>query len=158
MTKTEWLMSAPPSATNSKADTPLFPFLTRLIRGENLSVDEASEFFHALTDINANPTQIAGALIALTAKGETFQELAGMARVMREKAVKIKTRHNNFIDTTGTGSSSAKTFNVSTATAFVVAGAGLTVAKHASRAVISQTGSADVLSKLGKARKSSKKF
>ena len=142
-------MSAPPSATNSKADTPLFPFLTRLIRGENLSVDEASEFFHALTDINANPTQIAGALIALTAKGETFQELAGMARVMREKAVKIKTRHNNFIDTTGTGSSSAKTFNVSTATAFVVAGAGLTVAKHASHAVISQTGSADVLSKLG---------
>lgn len=142
-------MSAPVSATNSKADTPLFPFLTRLIRGENLSIDEAAEFFRALTDINANPTQIAGALAALTAKGETFQELAGMARVMREKAVKIKTRHKNFIDTTGTGSSMAKTFNVSTATAFVVAGAGLTVAKHASRALLSQTGSADVLSKLG---------
>jgi len=59
-------MSAPPSATNSKADTPLFPFLTRLMRGENLSVDEASEFFRAVTDINANPTQIAGALVALT--------------------------------------------------------------------------------------------
>lgn len=142
-------MSAPMAATNSKADTSLFPFLTRLIRGENLSLDEASEFFRALTDINANPTQIAGALVALTAKGETFQELAGMARVMREKAVKIKTRHKNFIDTTGTGSSAAKTFNVSTATAFVVAGAGLTVAKHASRALLSKTGSADVLSKLG---------
>lgn len=142
-------MSAPLSATSSKADTPLFPFLTRLIRGENLLCSEASEFFRALTDINANPTQIAGALVALTAKGETFEELAGMARVMRQEAIKIKTRHKNFIDTTGTGSSAAKTFNVSTATAFVVAGAGLTVAKHASRAVISKTGSADVLSKLG---------
>ena len=149
MSKTEWLLSAPVSATNSKADTPLFPFLMRLIRGENLSFDEASNFFYALTDINANPAQVAGALAALTAKGETFEELAGMARVMREKAVKIKTRHKNFIDTTGTGSSLAKTFNVSTATAFVVAGAGLTVAKHTNRAVISQTGSADVLSKLG---------
>ena len=142
-------MSAPVSATNSKADTPLFSFLTRLLRGEEFSFSEASDFFRALTDINANPAQIAGALTALTAKGETFQELAGMARVMREKAVKIKARHKNLIDTTGTGSSAAKTFNVSTATAFVAAGAGLTVAKHASRAVVSQTGSADVLSKLG---------
>lgn len=137
------------SATNSKADTPLFPFLTRLIRGEDLSFDEAAQFFNALTDINANPTQIAGSLSALTAKGETFDELAGMARVMREKAVKIKSRQKNFIDMTGTGSSFAKTFNVSTAAAFVVAGAGLTVAKHTNRAVTSQTGSADVLSKLG---------
>lgn len=149
MSKTKWLLSAPISATNSKADTPLFPFLTHLIRGEELSFDEAADFFHALTDANANPTQIAGALSALTAKGETFAELAGMARVMREKAVKIKSRQKNFIDMTGTGSSLAKTFNVSTAAAFVVAGAGLTVAKHTNRAVTSKTGSADVLSKLG---------
>ncbi len=149
MSKTEWLLSAPMSATNSKADSPLFPFLLRLVRGENLSLDESSKFFHALTDLNANPAQIAASLAALTAKGETFTELAGMALVMREKAVKIKVRHKNFIDTTGTGSSPEKTFNVSTASSFVVAGAGLTVAKHTSRAVISKTGSADVLSKLG---------
>jgi len=147
--KTEWLAAAPASATNDKAETPLFPYLNSLIRGEDLSSDAAAEFFRALADRNANPAQIAGALSALTAKGETFEELAGMARVMREQAVKITTRHKNFIDTTGTGSSAAKTFNVSTATAFVVAGAGLPVAKHANRAVASRTGSADVLAKLG---------
>ena len=149
MPKTDWLLAAPMSATNSKAETPLYQYLVRLIRGENLSLDESSDFFRVLIDRNANPAQIAGALSALTAKGETFEELAGMARVMREKAVKINSRHNNFIDLAGTGLSSAKTFNVSTAAAFVVAGAGLAVAKHASRAGMSQTGSADVLGKLG---------
>ena len=149
MPKTEWLFAAPVSATNSKADTPLYHFLVRLIRGEDLSVEESAEFFRALIDVNANSAQIAGALVALTAKGETFEELAGMARVMRENAVKITSRQKNFIDLAGTGSSPAKTFNISTAAAFVAAGAGLTVAKHASRAVTSQTGSADVLGKLG---------
>jgi anthranilate phosphoribosyltransferase len=149
MSKTEWLSAAPISATNSKAETALYPFLVRLIRGEDLSQAEASEFFRALTDANANQAQIAGALAALTAKGETFEELAGMARVMREQAVKIKARSKNFVDTSGTGSSQAKTFNVSTAAAFVAAGAGLSIAKHASQAVLSQTGSAEVLSKLG---------
>src|SRR5688500_9764174 len=149
MSKTEWLMFAPISATNPKADTPLYRFLVRLMRGENLSMDEASEFFRALTDSNANTAQIAGALVALTTKGETSEELAGMTRVMREKAVKVKTRQSNIVDMAGTGSSSAKTFNVSTAAAFVAAGAGLHVAKHASRAVVSRTGSADVLGKLG---------
>lgn len=149
MSKTEWLAAAPASATNSKADTPLFPFLVRLIRGEDLSQNEAAEFFRALTDANANPAQIAGCLAALTAKGETFEELAGMARVMRAQAVKISTRQKNFVDVAGTGSSPAKTFNVSTAAALVAAGAGLTIAKHASRAVMSASGSADVLGKLG---------
>jgi anthranilate phosphoribosyltransferase len=149
MPKTEWLFAAPASATNSKADTPLYKFLARLLRGEDLESEEASEFFRVLTDANANTVQIAGALVALTAKGETFAELAGMARVMREQAVKISSRQKNFIDISGTGSSTAKTFNVSTAAALVAAGAGLVVAKHANRAVMSQTGSADVLGKLG---------
>ena len=149
MPKTEWLLAAPASATNSKADTPLYKFLARLVRGEDLQAEEASEFFRALTDANANSAQIAGALVALTAKGETFAELAGMARVMREQAVKISSRQKNFIDISGTGSSPAKTFNVSTAAALVAAGAGLVVAKHANRAVMSKTGSADVLGKLG---------
>jgi anthranilate phosphoribosyltransferase len=147
--KTEWLLAAPTTATSEKADTPLFPYLNRLVRGEDLTMKEASDFFRILTDKNTYPQQIAGALVALTAKGETFAELAGMARVMREQAVKISTRQKNFIDTAGTGSSRAKTFNVSTAAAFVIAGAGLTVAKHANRFVISGTGSADVLGKLG---------
>lgn len=149
MSKTDWLLAAPTSATNSKADTPLHQYLVRLMRGENFSADEASRFFDALTDENANPAQIAGALVALAAKGETYEELAGMARVMRKKSIRIKCRQKNFIDTAGTGSGQIKTFNVSTAASFVIAGAGLTVAKHGNRAVTSKTGSADVLDKLG---------
>jgi anthranilate phosphoribosyltransferase len=147
--KTNWLSAAPTAATGKRADTPLYLFLNRLVRGEDLSIDEAADFFRLLTDRDAYPQQIAGALVALTAKSETFAELAGMSRVMRERAVKISTRRQNYIDTTGTGSSAAKTFNVSTAAAFVVAGAGLSVAKHANRAVTSGTGSAEVLEKLG---------
>lgn len=147
--KTEWLLSAPVSATNSKADTPLFPYLMQLMRGEDMASDEAADFFRALTDLNANPTQISGALIALTIKGESFAELAGMAQVMREKAVKITSRQKGLIDISGTGSSAAKTFNVSTAVSFVVAGAGLPVAKQTNRGVLSNSGSADVLGKLG---------
>lgn len=149
MSKTDWLLAAPMYATNTKANTPIHPFLVRLMRGENLSEAEAADFFAALIDENANPAQIAGALVALAAKGETSEELAGMARVMREKSTAIKSRQKNFIDTAGTGSSLSKTFNVSTAAAFVIAGAGLSVAKHGNRAVTSRTGSADVLERLG---------
>jgi len=149
MSKTEWLLSAPVSATNSKADTPLFPYLVQLMRGEDMSSDEAAGFFRALTDLNANPAQISAALVALTIKGETFAELAGMAQVMREQAIKITSRQKGLIDISGTGSSAAKTFNVSTAVSFVVAGAGLPVAKQTNRGVLSATGSADVLGKLG---------
>lgn len=147
-TKTGWLLSAPASPTNAKAATPLFPFLARLIRGDNLSAGEAAEFFRALTDISANPAQIAGAIVALTAKGETSEELAGMASVMRSAAVKIKAPQKS-VDIAGTGSSARKTFNVSTAAALVAAGAGLTVAKQCNRGVTSSSGSADVLDALG---------
>lgn len=149
MAKTDWLLAAPMTATSKKADTPLHSFLVRLMRGENLSLEDSADFFLALTQKEANPAQIAGALIALASKGETCEELAGMAQAMREKAVNIKSRHKNFIDTAGTGSSNSKTFNVSTAASFVIAGAGLAVAKHGNRAVTSKTGSADVLEKLG---------
>ena len=149
MSKTKWLLSAPTNATNEKAQTPLFDFLAQLMRRENLTEAEAEEFFRCLIDTKANPLQVAAALAALTAKGETAAELAGMARVMREKAVKITTRHKNLIDLAGTGSSAAKTFNVSTAAALVAAGAGLPVAKHASGGVHTHAGSADVLTRLG---------
>jgi anthranilate phosphoribosyltransferase len=88
-------------------------------------------------------------LVALAIKGETVEELAGMAEAMRAHSVKINSKHADFIDTAGTGSSRVKTFNVSTAAAFVIAGAGLPVAKHGSRAATSLSGSADVLSALG---------
>jgi anthranilate phosphoribosyltransferase len=120
-----------------------------LERGENLSRTEAANFLDALLDPAATDSQIAAALIALTAKGETVEELAGMAQAMRDRATPLHSRHELFIDTAGTGSSAAKRFNVSTAAAFVIAGAGLPVAKHGARAASSTSGSADVLEALG---------
>lgn len=147
--KTDWLLSAPMSATNPKAETPLFPFIAKLLRGEDLTAPEAANFYRTLTDMRHGSIQMAAAITALTAKGETAAELAGMASVMREQALHLSSVPKNVVDITGTGSSSAKTFNVSTAAAFVAAGAGLTVAKQSNRAVTSSTGSADVLGELG---------
>jgi anthranilate phosphoribosyltransferase len=121
----------------------------RLMRGENLLRAEAAELLDALLDGTATDAQIAAALVALAVKGETVEELTGMAEAMRTRARRVQTRHTRFIDTAGTGSSHAKTFNVSTAAAFVIAGAGLAVAKHGSRAATSRSGSADVLAALG---------
>src|SRR6516162_10614986 len=121
----------------------------RLQRGENLSRTDAASFLDALLDPGTTDTQIAAALIALTAKGETVDELAGMAKAMRERAIPLRSEHEQFIDTAGTGSSAVKCFNVSTAAAFVIAGAGLPVAKHGARAVSSKSGSAEVLEALG---------
>ena len=123
--------------------------LTRLAQRESLSRPEAASLLDALLDGAATDAQIAAALMALKMKGETVEEIAGLAEAMRARAVRINSRHRRFIDTAGTGSSSAKCFNVSTAAAFVVAGAGLPVAKHGNRAASSSCGSADVLSALG---------
>ena len=123
--------------------------LPRLMRRENLSRPEAVELLDALLDGTATDAQIAATLISLRQKGETVEELAGLAEGMRARAVRINSRHACFIDTAGTGSSCAKTFNVSTAAAFVIAGAGLPVAKHGNRAASSRCGSADVLAALG---------
>lgn len=131
------------------ADQSLRAHLLRLMRGEDLRRDEASQMLNALLDGEATDAQIAAALVALAVKGETVEELTGMAMAMRSHAVRINSRHECFIDTAGTGSSHAKTFNVSTAAAFVIAGAGLPVAKHGSRAATSRSGSADVLTALG---------
>ncbi len=123
--------------------------LATLMRGEHLSRAEAALLLDALLDTDATDAQIAAALIALKLKGETVEELAGLAEGMRARAVRINTTQRCFIDTAGTGSSGAKTFNVSTAAAFVIAGAGLPVAKHGNRAASSRCGSADVLTALG---------
>ena len=123
--------------------------LSRLLNRENLTRGQAGELLEALIADDASDAQIAATLVALAAKGETVEELAGMAGVLRERAVRVNSCHEVFVDTAGTGSSRAKTFNVSTAAAFVIAGAGLGVAKHGNRAASSKSGSADVLAVLG---------
>lgn len=139
-----------PLVTNSLPPAAgLSVFLARLMRGENLSRSDASEFLEGLLDDRSTDGQIAAALVALAVKGETVDELTGIAAAMRSRAVQLKPRHERFLDTAGTGSSCAKTFNVSTAAAFVIAGAGLPVAKHGNRAVTSRSGSSDVLTALG---------
>lgn len=127
----------------------LTEFLARLVRREDLNREEALEFLDALLDAEATDAQIAGALVALASKGETVEELTGMAEGLRSHAVRVLCQHRCFIDTAGTGSSRAKTFNISTAAAFVIAGAGLPVAKHGNRAASSKSGSADLLTSLG---------
>jgi anthranilate synthase component 1 len=130
-------------------DLELRKLTLRLMHRENLSRAEAGNFLGCLLNPSATDAQIAAALTSLAAKGETFDELAGIAEAMRDRALPLRSRHPRFIDTAGTGSSAKKTFNVSTAAAFVIAGAGLPVAKHGSRAVTSRCGSADVLQALG---------
>ncbi|HLL14161.1 MAG TPA: anthranilate phosphoribosyltransferase [Pyrinomonadaceae bacterium] len=143
------LLQTPARRDDDAPGAPLRALSLRLMRGENLSRAEAASLLDALLDESATDAQIAGALVALALKGETSEELTGMAEAMRARAVRITTGHKRFIDTAGTGSSAAKTFNVSTAAAFVIAGAGLPVAKHGSRAATSRSGSADVLTALG---------
>src|SRR5687767_5860761 len=143
-------MNQSSSAKDSQTpDSRLKDFIGRLMRREDLSRSEAHDLLDALLNGEATDGQIAATLIALKLKGETVEELAGLAEGMRARAVRIQSRHERFIDTAGTGSSSAKCFNVSTAAAFVIVGAGLPVAKHGNRAASSKCGSADVLSALG---------
>src|SRR5215204_391360 len=128
---------------------PLTDFLARLVRREDLSREAAFDLLEALLDAGATDAQISGALVALAAKGETIEELVGMAEALRSRATRVLSQDSCFIDTAGTGSSRAKTFNISTAPAFVIAGAGLPVAKHGNRAASSKSGSADLLTALG---------
>ena len=127
----------------------LTEFLGRLVRRENLNREEAFQLLEALLDAEATDAQISGALVALATKGETVEELTGLVEGLRSRALRVSSKHPCFIDTAGTGSSRAKTFNISTAAAFVIAGAGLPVAKHGNRAASSKSGSADLLTALG---------
>lgn len=148
VSRSDWFKAAPPTATHPKADTSVFPFLVKLMRREDLSMAEAADFFRALTDPNVGSNQIAAALTALSAKGETHEELAGMASVVGELATKVKAP-KTAVDIAGTGSSKARAFSVSTAAALVAAGAGLVVAKQSNRGLMTKAGSIDVLYELG---------
>ncbi len=123
--------------------------IEQLLAGQSLSVEEAEVVMSEVMDGQATSAQIAGFLIALRAKGETVDEITGCARAMRRAATRVRPSHDALIDTCGTGGDKAGTFNISTTTAFVVAGAGLRVAKHGNRSVSSRSGSADVLKALG---------
>jgi anthranilate phosphoribosyltransferase len=148
-TRPSWLLPTPARRDEAAGEQPIKSYLLRLMRGESLRREEAARLLDALLDGGATDAQIAAALVAMAVKGETVEELTGLASAMRARSVRLRARHECFIDTAGTGSSAAKTFNVSTAAAFVIAGAGLPVAKHGSRAATSRSGSADVLTALG---------
>lgn len=123
--------------------------IAKLIDAQNLSQNEMTGVMNQIMSGEATDAQIGAFLIALRIKGETVDEIAGAAAVMREKATPIATKHDVIVDTCGTGGDHSGTFNISTTAAFVVAGAGLCVAKHGNRAATSQSGSADVLKALG---------
>jgi anthranilate phosphoribosyltransferase len=123
------------------------PFLAKVLRGERLSEAEAGSAMGAIMDGAATPAQIGALLAALAVRGETEDEVVGFARVMRERAVPLRSR--GAIDTCGTGGDGAGTFNISTVASLVVAGCGVPVAKHGNRSASGSCGSADVLEALG---------
>ncbi len=118
-----------------------------VVVGKSLTVDEASQVMTEIMEGQVTPAQFGAFVTALRLKGETVDEISGFAKVMRAKAIRV-TVGDPVIDIVGTGGDGLNSFNISTVTAFVVAGAGLKVAKHGNRAASSQSGSADVLEAL----------
>lgn len=123
--------------------------IDKLVRGESLSFPEASGVMEEIMDGTATPAQMGALLIALRMKGETVDEIAGMARVMRSRATPVNLGDIDAVDTCGTGGDRSGTFNISTVAAVVAAAAGVPIAKHGNRAMSSRCGSADVLEALG---------
>lgn len=123
--------------------------LAQAVDGHSLTLEQARAAMEQILAGEATPSQIAGLAIALRMKGETAEELAGMALAMRERLAPIRTRRSGLLDTCGTGGDNSHTFNISTTAAIVTASCGVSVAKHGNRAMSSRTGGADVLEALG---------
>lgn len=123
--------------------------LDKLINKTDLSIEEARQTMNEIMQGRVNPSLLSGILIALKAKGESPEEIAGFAQAMRRNSIKVNYENDDAIDVCGTGGDKSGTFNISTATAFVVAATGVKVAKHGNRSISSKSGSADVLSELG---------
>lgn len=123
--------------------------LKKITQRQDLDEAEMTNVMEEVMTGNATDSQIGALMAALATKGETFYELAGAARAMRRKAARIQTTSDTVVDTCGTGGDRKNTFNISTTAAFVVAGCGVTVAKHGNRSVSSKAGSADLLEALG---------
>ena len=123
--------------------------LAHIIAGQDLTGEQMADVVEAIFSGNITDAQIGAFMGALATKGETFEELAGATTAMRRKAARIQAAGSVVVDTCGTGGDRADTFNISTTTAFVVAGCDVTVAKHGNRSVSSQCGSADLLEALG---------
>jgi len=123
--------------------------LKKIIQRQDLDEAEMASVMGEVMSGNATDAQIGALMAALATKGETFSELAGAARAMRRKATRVQTTAETVVDTCGTGGDRTNTFNISTTAAFVVAGCGVTVAKHGNRSVSSKSGSADLLEALG---------
>ena len=123
-------------------------FISKVANGLSLSESEAEEAFGIIMSGDATPSQMGAFLMGLRLRGETIEEITGAARAMRKKSKKIKAP-KDALDIVGTGGDSTGTFNISTGSTLVAAGAGVTIAKHGNRAISSKSGSADVLSELG---------
>ena len=123
--------------------------IKRIVAGENLQVAEMREVMDLIMSGEATSAQVGSFITALRMKGETVEEITGAAQIMRQKALAVRPEADLVVDTCGTGGDGVGTFNISTTTAFVVAGAGVPVAKHGNRSVSSKSGSADVLEVLG---------
>ncbi len=123
--------------------------IEHVIAHQDLSFQDAHQVMMKIMNGEVNQSQIAALLTALKMKGETPEEVAGFATAMRDKSIKINYTDDDMIDVCGTGGDYSGTFNISTASAFVVAGAGIRVAKHGNRSISSASGSADVLKELG---------
>lgn len=124
-------------------------YLKLIIEGKQLDEEQMTQMITEVLSGDITDAQIGAMMAALATRGETYEELAGAAQAMRRRAHRIQPPGSIVVDTCGTGGDGAKTFNISTTTAFVVAGCGVTVAKHGNRSVSSQCGSADLLEALG---------
>lgn len=123
--------------------------LEKLLRREDLAYDDARALMQVIVSGELSEPQIAAVLIALRAKGETVDEIAGFVSALRDKAIRVTASRDDLVDTCGTGGDGTHTFNISTAAAIVAAGAGVGIAKHGNRALSSKCGSSDVLEALG---------